>query len=70
MDAYSGPLLATWDAFLWFELAQDWKMVDFLLSDWYQACRLRRSLQSLLQWYGQTELDGIIEQKRLSSTIN
>lgn len=69
-DTYSAPDLASWDDLSWFELAQDWKLVDFLLSDRWEACKLRRSLQSLLQWYGQTELDEIIEQKRLLSIMN
>lgn len=69
-NAYSAPDLASWDAFAWFELAQDWKLVDFLLSDSRQACRLRRGLQSLFRWYGQNELDEIIEQKRLLSIMN
>ncbi len=58
-EAYRAPCLASWDAFLWFELVQDWEMVDFLLSGGPRSRRLMRSLQSLLQWYGQTELDGI-----------
>ncbi len=69
-EVYCAPDLASLDDLSWFELAQDWKLVDFLLSDRWEACRLRRSLQSLLQWYGQAELDEIIEQKRLLSIIN
>ncbi len=69
-EVYCAPDLASWDDFSWFELAQDWKVVDFLLSDRWEACRLMRSLQSLLQWYGQTELDEIVEQKRLLSIFN
>ncbi len=70
MDVYCAPDFASWDDFSWFELARDWKLVDFLLSDRWEACRLMRSLQSLIQWYGQTGLDEIVAQKRLLSIIN
>ncbi len=69
-DAYRAASMAGWDAFSWFELAQDWEMADFLLSDSLQAYRLRRGLQSLLQWYGQNELDEIIAGTKVLSIIN
>jgi len=70
MDTYRGPCLASWDAFAWFELMQDWELVDFLLSDASESRRLMRSLQSLLQWYGQAEVDEIIERMSVLSRIN
>jgi hypothetical protein len=69
-DTYRAPSLALWDAFMWFELVQDWELVDFLLSDGSEARRLTRSLQSLLQWYGQTEIDEILARVRIMSLIN
>ncbi len=69
-DAYRAAGMAGWDAFTWFELAHDWEMADFLLSDSWQACRLRRWLQSLLQWHGQNELDEIIARTKVLSIIN
>ena len=57
---YSAPDLASWDAFLWFELAQDWEVAEFLTSGTYRAEVLLRSLRSLMQWYGQAERDGML----------
>ena len=65
--SYSAPNLALWDAFLWFELAKDWEIVNFLTSGTYRARVLLRSLQSLAQWYGQAERD---EMLRRMSIIN
>lgn len=65
--SYSAPNLALWDAFLWFELAKDWEIVNFLTSGTYRARVLLRSLQSLMQWYGQAERD---EMLRRMSIIN
>jgi hypothetical protein len=69
-DTYHAPCLASWDAFAWFELAQDWELVDFLLSGGPKARRLMRSLQSLLQWYGQTEIDEILARISVMSIMN
>ncbi|HET6514803.1 MAG TPA: hypothetical protein VFG09_06540 [Thermodesulfovibrionales bacterium] len=59
-QTYCAPCLATWDAFAWFEVVQDWELVDFLTSGTVKADRLLRSLQACLQWYGQTEIDDIL----------
>jgi hypothetical protein len=69
-DTYQAPSLASWDAFMWFELVKDWEMVEFLLADDLRARRLMRSLQSLLQWYGQAEIDEILAQVRIMSLKN
>ena len=69
-DTYRAPSLASWDAFAWFELVQDWELVAFLLSDGSEARRLTRSLQSLLQWYGQTEIDEILAHISPMSIMN
>jgi hypothetical protein len=65
--SYNAPDLALWDAFLWFELAQDWEVADFLASGTYRAKKLLRSLQSLMKWYGQAERDDML---RRMSIIN
>ena len=67
---YHAPCLSSWDAFSWFELVQDWELVDFLISGADKARLLVRSLQSCLQWYGQTEIDGILAQVRIMSRKN
>lgn len=69
-DTYSAPCLASWDAFAWFELVQDREIIDFLTSGTRQAKLLVRSLQSCLQWYGQTEVDKILARIRVLSKIN
>ncbi len=53
-----------------FELAQDWEIVDFLTAGTDKAKLLVRSLQSCLQWYGQTEIDEILGRMRIMSMIN
>jgi hypothetical protein len=55
---------------MWFELVKDWEMVEFLLADDLRARRLMRSLQSLLQWYGQAEINEILAQVRIMSLRN
>lgn len=65
--SYNAPNLALWDAFLWFELAQDREVVEFLTSGTYRARVLLSSLQSLMQWYGQSERDDML---RRMSIIN
>jgi len=69
-STYDAPSLASWDAFMWFELVQDWELVGFLISGTDKAGRLVRSLQSCLQWYGQGEIDEILERLRLMSMVN
>lgn len=69
-DTYQSPCLASWDAFMWFELVQDWELVDFLTSGTDKAALLVRSLQSCLQWYGQTELEKIHLRLKILSIIN
>ena len=56
-SAYLAPCINSWDAFAWFELAKDWEVVNYLLSDTKRAGRLMRSLHYCLQWYGQNEID-------------
>ncbi|MFI5293849.1 MAG: hypothetical protein ACHQ0Y_02350 [Thermodesulfovibrionales bacterium] len=65
--SYNAPNLGLWDAFLWFELAQDREVVEFLTSGTYRARVLLSSLQSLMQWYGQSERDDML---RRMSIIN
>ncbi|HXY55216.1 MAG TPA: hypothetical protein VEM40_11170 [Nitrospirota bacterium] len=55
--AYLAPRLDSWDTFVWFELAKDWEVVNYLLSDTTRARKLMRSLHYCLQWYGQNEID-------------
>jgi hypothetical protein len=69
-DLYRAPCLTSWDAFTWFELVQDWELVDFLISGTDKAGLLVRSLQSCLQWYGQTEIDEILARVRSMSFNN
>ncbi len=69
-DRYCAPSLASWDAFMWFELVQDWELVDFMMSEGWEARRLTRSLQSLLQWYGQTGVDEMLVRMSVLSIIN
>jgi hypothetical protein len=69
-DTYQAPYLASWDAFMWFELVQDWELIDFLISGTDKAQLLIRSLQSFLQLSGQAEIDEIIARLRLMSRKN
>ena len=65
--SYNAPNLALWDDFLWFELAKDWEVVEFLTSGTYRARVLLCSLQSLMHWYGQAARE---EMLRRMSIIN
>ena len=56
-EIYLTPCLDSWDSFAWFELAKDWEVVNYLLSDTTRARRLMRSLHFCLQWYGQNEIE-------------
>jgi len=69
-DTYQAPCLASWDAFQWFELVQDWELIDFLISGTDKARLLVRSLQSHLQWSGQAEIDEILARMRQMSRKN
>lgn len=62
------PRLASWDALAWFELAGDWDPAAFLTSGSVETERLVRSLQSLLQWQGQSELHEMLLCMRISTT--
>ena len=63
--SYNPPDIASWDAFEWFGLAQDWEMADFLASGAYRAKVLMRSLQSLVQWRGNSERDEMLRRMRI-----
>jgi hypothetical protein len=54
---YLAPRLRCWDECAWFELAKEWQVVNYLLSDLASAWVLTRSLHFCLQWYGQAEID-------------
>ena len=54
---YSPPRVRCWDESDWYELAKDWQVVNYLLSDLTGAWILTRSLYFCLQWYGQAEID-------------
>jgi len=69
-DTYQAPSLTSWDAFMWFELVQDSELVEFLISGTDKAKLLVRSLQSCLQWYGQTEIEEIKSRLKITSMIN
>jgi len=56
-SVYLTPRLRCWDECAWFELAKDWQVVNYLLSDLSGAWVLMRSLHFCLQWYGQAEID-------------
>ena len=56
-SVYLPPRIRCWDEAAWFELAKDWQVVNYLLSDLSGAWRLTRSLYFYLQWYGQAEID-------------
>ncbi len=62
---YCGPDLGAWNAFEWFELAKDWEVADFLASGTYRAKVLLRSLQFLVEWYGQAERDELLRRMRI-----
>lgn len=59
--ALDTPRLASWDALDWYELVQDWELIDFLVSGTPKANLLVRSLQSCLQWYAQADIDEVLE---------
>ena len=54
---YVAPRIRCWDESAWFELAKDWEVVNYLLSDLAGAWVLTRSLYFCLHWYGQAEID-------------
>jgi len=64
--AYLTPRLRCWDECDWFELAKDWQIVNYLLSDLAGAWVLMRSLHFCLQWYGQAEIDRLQSMKILN----
>lgn len=70
LDNYDAPCLSSWDVLQWFELVQDWEIVDFLISGDKEARRLMKSLQALLQWYGQREIDEMQRRRSIMSIIN
>ena len=63
--SYCAPDLVSWDAFEWFEHAQDWEVADFLTSGTYRVKVLIRSLQSLVHWYGQAERNKMLRRMRI-----
>jgi hypothetical protein len=67
---YDAPYLASWDALAWFELVQDRELVDFLTGGSEEARLLMWSLQTCLQWYGQSEVDEILRHLSMMSIIN
>ena len=69
-DLYHAPSLFSWDAWMWFELIQDWKVSYFLASGTDKAKKLVKSLQSCLQWYGQGEVDEILRHLSMMSIMN
>ena len=69
-DTYYPPILSTWDSLKWFELTQDWDIVDYLVSSDKDARRLVISLQALLKWYGQKDIDNMHRRLRVMSMIN
>jgi hypothetical protein len=69
-DMYHAPSLTSWDACMWFELLQNWKLSYFLVSGTDKAKKLVKSLQSCLQWYGQNEIDEILRRLSIMSILN
>ena len=69
-DTYHAPCLASWDVFMWFELVQDSALIDFLISGTYEAKLLVKSLQSCVEWYGQTEIEESRSRLKVMSIIN
>lgn len=63
--SYSAPDFDSWNAFEWFDLAQDWEVADFLASGTYRAKVLLRSLQFLVEWHGQTERGEMLRRMRI-----
>jgi len=63
--SYSAPDFGSWDAFEWFELAQDWEVADFLASGTSGAKVLLRSLQFLAEWHGRAERDEMLRRMRI-----
>gem|GEM_PF-1261850 len=69
-DTYRAPSLTSWDACMWFDLLQDWELSYFLISGTDKAMLLLKSLQSCLQWYGQTESEKINSRLKIMSMSN
>lgn len=69
-DTYVPPTLSSWDALKWFELTQDWEIVDFVMSGGKDARRLMISLQAVLKWYGQKNTDKMQRRLREMSILN
>lgn len=63
--SYSAPDFDSWNAFEWFDLAQDWEVADFLASGTYRAKVLLRSLQFWVEWHGQSERDEMLRRMRI-----
>jgi len=70
LNTYYPPSISSWDALQWFELVQDWEVVDFLISGDRDARRLMKSLQALLTCYGQKDIDTMHRRLREMSMIN
>ncbi|NJD55240.1 MAG: hypothetical protein FIA94_02405 [Nitrospirae bacterium] len=69
-ESYQAPSLASWDACMWFDLLQNWELSCFLVSGTDRAKRLLRSLQSCLQWYGQSEIAEHLKRLSVLSILN
>jgi len=59
------PRLASWDAMDWYELVQDWELIDFLVSGTAEADLLVKSLQSCIQWYEKGVRNEVLETMRI-----
>jgi len=70
VETYDAPYLASWDAAAWFELVQDRELADFLTGGSEEATLLMRSLQTCLQWYGQSEVDEMLRHLSMMSIMN
>lgn len=69
-ETYHAPYLSCWDASMWFELLQNWELSNFLVSGTDNARKLVKSLQSCLQWSGQTEINEISSRIKVISMLN
>jgi hypothetical protein len=56
-SVYRLPRVRCWNECDWYELARDWQVVNYLLSDLAGAWVLMRSLYFCLQWYRQAEIE-------------
>jgi hypothetical protein len=67
---FDAPSLASLEAMDWYELVQNWELVDFLVAGAAKANLLVRSLESVLRWYEHSDIEEVLEKHADEQLIN